>query len=77
MDYVEGVHLHDYLAQSTDGLNEKLSVFQEVCRAVADAHDAGVVHRDLKSRNILIDADGRPHVLDFGICSVDSADWSS
>ncbi len=77
MDFVEGVHLDKYLASCHGGLSEKLAVFERVCRAVADAHATGVVHRDLKPRNILIDADGRPHILDFGICTVDTADWSS
>ncbi len=77
MDYVQGVHLDEYLASSTTDLVAKLTVFQRVCRAVADAHAAGVVHRDLKPRNILIDADGQPHVFDFGICALETPDWSS
>ncbi|MBI4717245.1 MAG: protein kinase [Planctomycetes bacterium] len=77
MDYVEGLHLDQFLATSGNDLIQKLRLFQQVCRAVADAHACGVVHRDLKPRNILVDAAGRPHVLDFGICSVDSDDWSS
>ena len=77
MDYVQGVHLDEYLASMTDNLKEKLTIFRRVCLAVADAHAAGVVHRDLKPRNILIDADGQPHILDFGICTVETPDWSS
>ncbi len=77
MEHVEGVHLDEYLETSSLDLNGKLAVFQNVCRAVADAHAGGVVHRDLKPRNILVDAEGRPHVLDFGVCSVHKEDWSS
>jgi len=77
MDFVQGVHLDKYLDSCTCGWNEKLAVFQRVCRAVADAHAKGVVHRDLKPRNILIDEQGRPHILDFGICTVETADWTS
>ena len=52
MDLVEGVHLDEYLESSTCTvtLKGKLTVFQRVCRAVADAHAKGVVHRDLKPR---------------------------
>ena len=77
MDFVEGMHLDQHLAKSTADLNGKLAVFTRVCRAVADAHAQGVIHRDLKPRNILIDAEGQPHLLDFGICALESPDWSS
>ena len=76
MDLIEGAHLDEYLKNRNLTLFDKLAVFQKVCVAVADAHAAGVVHRDLKPRNILVDTENRPHVLDFGICSVDHADWS-
>ena len=71
MDYVLGTHLDEYLNDHTESLAEKLAVFERVCEAVADAHARGVVHRDLKPRNILVDNRGEPHILDFGICSVD------
>jgi CHASE2 domain-containing sensor protein len=77
MDFVEGIQLDEYLASSGGSLSERLAVFQRVCRAVADAHEQGVVHRDLKPVNILIDASGLPHILDFGICTVAATDWSS
>jgi len=70
MDYVRGTHLDEFLRTRTTGLPEKLRVFQRVCSAVADAHATGVIHRDLKPRNILVDDAGAPHILDFGICSV-------
>ena len=77
MEFVEGVHLDDFLSDKPRTLDDKLAVLERICRAVADAHASGVVHRDLKPRNILIDERDQPHILDFGICSVNAPDWSS
>jgi hypothetical protein len=46
---------------------QRLETFLEICRAVGHGHAAGVVHRDLKPGNILIDNEGHPKVIDFGI----------
>lgn len=46
---------------------EILVLMDRVCQAVQHAHQRGVIHRDLKPSNILVDAQDRPHVLDFGI----------
>lgn len=77
MEHVVGVHLDEYFEGLEDDVRAKLKVFERVCRAVGDAHAMGVVHRDLKPRNILIDAEGHPHVLDFGICGIEDSSWSS
>ena len=45
----------------------RLEAFLEACRAVAHGHASGVVHRDLKPGNILVDGEGRPKVIDFGV----------
>jgi len=52
---------------------ERLRLFAEVCDAVSHGHDRGVIHRDLKPGNILIDGNGKPRVIDFGVArSTDS-----
>ena len=77
MELIDGVLLDAYLRHTARSLDERLAVFQRVCRAVAGPHARGVMHRDLKPGNILVDADGEPHILDFGLCAVESEDWST
>jgi WD40 repeat protein len=49
------------------GVREMVEVFRRVCGAVAHGHQKGVIHRDLKPGNILVDAAGEPKVIDFGV----------
>ncbi len=67
MDLVEGESLHDWLAQQPRGLDEVLAAFRDAGAGLAAAHAAGLVHRDVKPRNLLRDRDGRVRVTDFGI----------
>ncbi len=48
-------------------IKEILSLFSSICAGVEYAHQRGVIHRDLKPGNIMIDAQGEPHILDFGL----------
>jgi hypothetical protein len=50
---------------------ERLKLFVQVCEGVAYAHSQGVVHRDLKPQNVMVDRHGVPRLLDFGISSGD------
>ena len=68
MEYVNGVSIDEYCAPL--GLREVLKLFLAVCDAVAYAHRNLIIHRDLKPSNILIDASGRPKLLDFGIARI-------
>lgn len=67
MDYVDGRTLTDHCQAMGLPLAARLEIFDQICDAVAYAHRHLVVHCDLKPQNILVRADGRVALLDFGI----------
>jgi serine/threonine-protein kinase len=70
MDFVNGVSITDYCKQRRTGLIELARLMAAVCEAVSYAHQSLTLHCDLKPANILIDAAGRPKLLDFGIAEL-------
>jgi len=65
MEYIEGTTLEKYADKRP--LRERLELFVQLCEAVHHAHVKGVIHRDLKPTNVMVRADGRVVVLDFGV----------
>lgn len=70
MEYVEGKPVLEHAAAQKLDLNARLRLFLKICSAVAFAHRNLTVHRDIKPSNILIDADGNPKLLDFGLAKL-------
>ena len=62
-----GTPLTRYATDNGLSTRDRLMLFLQVCEAVQYAHDQGVVHRDLKPANILVDSQGHPVVIDFGL----------
>ncbi len=70
MDYITGQPLDAHMKHADLSVDDTLGLFQKICGAVNAAHLKGVIHRDLKPGNILIDSDGEPYILDFGLAKI-------
>jgi serine/threonine-protein kinase len=67
MEYIDGEHIDRYCDERRLSIDKRLALFCDVCTSVQYAHRNLVVHRDLKPSNILVAADGRAVLVDFGI----------
>ena len=68
MDYVMGQELENMVRMmGTLSMSTVLSIGKQLCEGLAEAHSLGVIHRDLNSRNILIDKSGTAKIMDFGL----------
>ncbi|TEU17947.1 MAG: serine/threonine-protein kinase [Anaerolineales bacterium] len=70
MEYVEGRALSTVLEQvGTFGVKRALGIIRQVVQGLEDAHDRGVVHRDIRPSNVMVAADGVVSVMDFGLAA--------
>src|ERR1700722_5759853 len=67
MEFVEGVGFTEYCRQRMRSVEDRLRLFRSICGAVQYAHGQEIIHRDMKPSNILVEPDGAPKLLDFGI----------
>ena len=70
MEYVEGIAIDEYVAAEKLSRSQILTLFKDLCSGVTHAHSKLILHRDIKTKNVLIDAVGLPKLIDFGIASM-------
>jgi len=74
MEIIRGRPLRDYAEDHRLNTRQRLQLMARICEAIQHAHQRGLIHRDLKPDNILVDEAGQPKVLDFGVARVTDSD---
>jgi non-specific serine/threonine protein kinase/serine/threonine-protein kinase len=74
MELIRGNTLKEYVAEHQLTTRARLDLVAQICDAVQHAHDRGLIHRDLKPGNILVDRAGQPKILDFGVARLTDSD---
>ena len=74
MELIRGASLRAWLAGQPRSTSDVLGVFIRLAEAVQYAHQQGIIHRDLKPANVIVEADGRPRILDFGVARFTEVD---
>ncbi|MFO0870246.1 MAG: serine/threonine-protein kinase [Pirellulales bacterium] len=75
MEYVRGQNLDQYVRRRMPSPREAAALVQDVAVTLAAAHERGILHLDIKPHNILVDEQGRPRLIDFGLARVSHA-WA-
>jgi serine/threonine protein kinase/tetratricopeptide (TPR) repeat protein len=70
MEYVGGGSLKDLIGADKMSVAQVTHLAAQISEGLTRAHQSGIVHRDIKPQNILIDADGRPRICDFGLAKL-------
>jgi len=78
MEYISGARrITDYVREKNLSNKQRLELLLEVCAAIHHGHTKGVIHRDLKPDNILVDSHGRVKIIDFGVARATDSDMAA
>ena len=78
MEYVEGLTLREWVRKKSEqmegyrklGLKEAIDLASQIAEGLEKAHEKGIVHRDIKSENIMVTTDNRAKIMDFGLAKL-------
>lgn len=70
MEYIEGMAINEYCKKNQLTVSQKIKLLKKVCEAVNHAHQALIIHKDLKPTNIFVTPEGEVKILDFGIAQL-------
>lgn len=74
MEYVKGKELKDVIEEKKLTTEQKWLLAEQIASGIKAAHDSGIIHRDIKSRNIMVDESGIARIMDFGLARVQGTD---
>ena len=75
MEYVQGASLKDLITRGLS-INEAIEIVRQILAGASFAHQRGIVHRDMKPHNVLVDGEGRARVTDFGIARAGASEMT-
>ena len=75
-DFVDGITLADWITGQQPTPNESAELCRKIFEALHHAHQQGVIHRDLKPGNIMLDKKGEPHIMDFGLAKREAGEMT-
>ena len=70
MEYIDGLELKDKIKSASMPIREAVEIAIQIAEGIKAAHKKGIIHRDIKSQNIMITNDGRVKVMDFGLAKL-------
>jgi serine/threonine-protein kinase len=70
LEYIKGQTLKDIVAAGKMPIERVYRLCKQICDGLRSAHEAGIIHRDLKLSNIIVDENDRVHIIDFGLAAI-------
>jgi len=74
MEFIKGKELKEVIEEGELKVEQKWLLAEQIALGIKAAHDSGIIHRDIKSRNIMVDESGTARIMDFGLARVQGTD---